>query len=309
MRKNMNFNLRYNKVSISTVTILLFSFFVLSSVRISYSSSNSNTSNKEVFEPLKEKLIAEGVDSSFVENLINDTNVKFNEKFVKINVVGTGKAPDYSSHYNSRAARKSKQFLSENLEQLEAAEKEYGVPKEVITSILYVETRHGGYLGYNNIVSVFLSTALANQEKYYELNSKMLKETYSDDSEELEKYLSKLKKRSEYKSDWAMEQIVALEELDKNSPIPITEIEGSWAGAFGMSQFLPSSYNSWAVDGNGDGLINLFDKDDAIFSVANYLNENGWGKTLKKQRKAVWHYNHSTAYVNAVLKLSELINS
>jgi membrane-bound lytic murein transglycosylase B len=156
---------------------------------------------------------------------------------------------------------------------------------------------------------VFLSTALANQEKYYELNSKMLKETYSDDSEELEKYLSKLKKRSEYKSDWAMEQIVALEELDKNSPIPITEIEGSWAGAFGMSQFLPSSYNSWAVDGNGDGLINLFDKDDAIFSVANYLNENGWGKTLKKQRKAVWHYNHSTAYVNAVLKLSELINS
>jgi len=309
MRENMNFNLRYNKVSVSTITALVFGFFVLSTVRISYSSANSSSNSKEVFEPLKAKLIAEGVDSTFVENLINDTNVEFNDRFVKINVVGTGKAPDYSSHYNSRAVRKSKEFLEENLELLTAAEKKYGVPKEVITSILYVETRHGGYLGYNNIVSVFLSTALANQEEFYEMNSKVLKETYSDNSKDLKKYLSKLKKRSEYKSNWAMEQLVALEKLDKVSPIPITEIEGSWAGAFGMSQFLPSSYITWAVDGNDDGTINLFEKEDAVHSVANYLKENGWGKTEKKQRKAVWHYNHSTAYVNAVLKLSDLIKS
>jgi membrane-bound lytic murein transglycosylase B len=287
----------------------VFSFFVLSTVRISYSSANSNSNSKEVFEPLKAKLIAEGVDSTFVENLINDTNVEFNDRFVKINVVGTGKAPDYSSHYNSRAVRKSKKFLEDNMELLKAAENKYDVPKEVITSILYVETRHGGYLGYNNIVSVFLSTALANQEEFYEMNSRALKETYSDNSKDLKKYLGKLKKRSEFKSNWAMEQLVALEQLDKVSPIPITEIEGSWAGAFGMSQFLPSSYITWAVDGNDDGTINLFEKEDAVHSVANYLKENGWGETEKKQRKAVWHYNHSTAYVTAVLKLSDLIKS
>jgi membrane-bound lytic murein transglycosylase B len=203
---------------------------------------------------------------------------------------------------------KSKEFLDENDAVLQLAENKYGVPKEVITAILYVETRHGNYLGSNNIVSVFLSTALASQPEYIEMNAQALKETYSDNSEALEKYLEKLTSRAEYKTGWALEQLQALEELNKVSPLPITEIEGSWAGAFGMSQFLPSSYISWAVDGNGDGEINLFDKEDAIFSVANYLSSNGWGTSLEKQKKAIWHYNHSSAYVNAVLKLSELIS-
>lgn len=305
----MNFKLTYKSISGFRFGLILCSAFILGSFHISYSSSNNKLTNAEMFEPVALKLIAKGVDSEFVYSLINDKNVIFDESFVKINVIGTGKAADYSSHYNNRAVSKSKIFLEENLAILQAAEDKYGVPKEVITSILYVETRHGGYLGNNNIVSVFLSTALADQDDFIEMNSRTLKETYDKDSEELEKYLSKLNKRAKYKADWAMEQLLALEKLDKLSPVPITEIEGSWAGAFGMSQFLPSSYVSWAVDGNNDGVINLFDKEDAIYSVGNYLSSNGWGKTEEKKRKAVWHYNHSTAYVNAVLKLSELIES
>jgi membrane-bound lytic murein transglycosylase B len=46
---------------------------------------------------------------------------------------------------------------------------------------------------------------------------------------------------------------------------------------------------------------------DAVFSVANYLKTNGWGETEDEQRKAVFHYNNSSAYVDAVLKLAELI--
>ena len=141
------------------------------------------------------------------------------------------------------------------------------------------------------------------------MNSQALKETYSDNSEELNKYLNKLEARAKYKTNWAIEQLQALEKLNKISPLPVNEIKGSWAGAFGMSQFLPSSYISWAVDGNNDGVINLFDKADAIFSVANYLSSNGWGKSDDKQRKAIWHYNHSSAYVDAVIKLSELISA
>lgn len=303
----MNFNLTYKSISGFKFGLLLCSAFILTSVHISYSSSNTMMSSAEIFEPVAKKLVKQGVDSSFIYNLINDKNINFDEKFVKINVIGTGKAADYSSHYNNRAVSKSKEFLSENDAILQLAENKYSVPKEVITSILYVETRHGGYLGNNNIVSVFLSTALADQEEFIDLNARTLKETYSDNSEDLNKYLKKLNERAKYKTNWAMEQLVALEKLNKVSPIPITEIQGSWAGAFGMSQFLPSSYMSWAVDGNGDGVINLFDKEDAIFSVANYLSSNGWGKTETKKRKAIWHYNHSNAYVDAVIKLSELI--
>lgn len=305
----MNFNLTYKSISGLKFGLLLCTAFILSTVRISYSSSNVTISNSEIFKPVAQKLVKQGVDSTFIYNLINDKNIEFNEKFVKINVIGTYSPPDYSSHYNDRAVSKSKEFLGENDGILQAAENKYSVPKEVITSILYVETRHGGYLGYNNIVSVFLSTALADQEEFIQLNALSLKETYSDNSEDLNKYLKKLKDRAKFKTNWAMEQLVALEKLNKVSPIPITDIEGSWAGAFGMSQFLPSSYISWAVDGNGDGVINLFDKEDAIFSVANYLSSNGWGKTEKKKRKAIWHYNHSTAYVDAVIKLSERIAS
>ncbi|PKL79706.1 MAG: hypothetical protein CVV25_06860 [Ignavibacteriae bacterium HGW-Ignavibacteriae-4] len=305
----MNFNLTYKSISGFKFGLVLCSAFILGSVHISYSSANSEMSSAEIFKPVAEKLVKQGVDSAFIYNLINDKNVKFDEGFVKINVIGSGKAADYSSHYNTRAVSKSKTFLEENLAILQAAEDKYGVPKEVITSILYVETRHGGYLGNNNIVSVFLSTALADQSIFIDMNSRTLKETYNNDSEELDKYLTKLKDRAKYKTKWAMEQLVALEQLNKLSPVPITEINGSWAGAFGMSQFLPSSYVSWAVDGNNDKVVNLFDKEDAIYSVGNYLNSNGWGKTDTKKRKAVWHYNHSNAYVDAVLKLSELIAS
>lgn len=303
----MNFNLTYKSISGFKFGLLLCSAFILTSVHISYSSSNTMMTSAEIFEPVAKKLVTQGVDSSFIYNLINDKNINFDEKFVKINVIGTGKAADYSSHYNDRAVSKSKEFLGENDAILQLAENKYSVPKEIITSILYVETRHGGYLGNNNIVSVFLSTALADQKEFIELNARTLKETYTDNSDDLNKFLKKLNERAKFKTNWAMEQLIALEKLNKVSPIPITEIQGSWAGAFGMSQFLPSSYMSWAVDGNGDGVINLFDKEDAIFSVANYLSSNGWGKTETKKRKAIWHYNHSNAYVDAVIKLSELI--
>jgi membrane-bound lytic murein transglycosylase B len=57
------------------------------------------------------------------------------------------------------------------------------------------------------------------------------------------------------------------------------------------------------VDGNGDNKVNLFNVDDAIFSVGNYLKTYGWGPSLEEQRKAVFGYNNSDDYVNAILSL------
>ena len=266
----------------------------------------SVTDKHKFFAPLTKSLSAEGVDSVFIEKLINHSSVEFNEKYVKINVTGYHKKADYSSHYNSRAVRKSKEFYSEYNDLLAVAEKKYGVPKEVITSILWVETRHGSYLGSHHLPSVFVSTAMASEQEFINLNSEVLRDTYAEGSDSLKKYMDKLSARSLKKSKWAIAEIKALSELDKKG-IDIFTLEGSWAGAFGMSQFLPSSYVEWAVDGDGDGKIDLFERQDAIHSVANYLKTNGWGDTNQKQRKAVYHYNHSQDYVDAVLKLAELI--
>lgn len=296
------------KIYITLISSIFFSsIFFLSSFTINSVHFEDNAKVK-IFAPVISKLIEKGVDTNFIKTLINDPRTKFNDKFVKINVTGFLKKPDYSVHYNDRAVRKSVSFLSNNLDILSKCETEYGIPKEVITSILWIETRHGGYTGNNHIPSVFLSTALADQKEYLDMNLKYIQETYEDDSEELRILTKKIIDRAKKKAKWAFEELLALEKIQNVSPIPVTELEGSWAGAFGMSQFLPSSYINWAVDGNGDDRIDLFEVEDAVYSVANYLKINGWGNTTKAKRKAVYHYNHSNEYVDAVLILADKIS-
>lgn len=73
---------------------------------------------------------------------------------------------------------------------------------------------------------------------------------------------------------------------------------GSYAGAVGPMQFLPSTFRRFGVDGDGDGIARITDSDDAIYSAANYLRASGGAVNI---RTGLFAYNHSTAYVNKVL--------
>jgi membrane-bound lytic murein transglycosylase B len=263
------------------------------------------SNNQQRFEHVKNELLKRGVDTLFIQEMINHPSVQADDKYSKINVIPKPGKTDYSKHFNERSIGKTKDFLKENDSLLSAAEAQYGVPKEVIASILWVETRHGGYTGNHHIVSVYLNTALANTEEVIERNKEVVKDYYKNDKKNREKYLKKLQKRSDYKAGWALDQLEALWKISPILPVSIYDLEGSWAGAFGWSQFLPVSYLNWSVDGNGDDIIDLFNIEDAVFSVGNYLKTNGWGDSKKEMEKAVWHYNHSDAYVNAVLTLAE----
>lgn len=265
-------------------------------------------SKKEIFAPVIDRLLNAGVDSAFVDSLVTHSSVDFDKKYTKINVIPKPGKADYSKHFDERSVNKTKAFLEENDSLLQAAEDEYGVPKEVIASILWVETRHGGYLGNHHIISVYLSTALANTEEYLESNREVIEDYYKNDPEEKEKKLEKLEERSNYKAGWALDQLIALWKISPIIPTSIFELKGSWAGAFGWSQFLPESYLKWSVDGDSDDKIDLFNKEDAVYSVGNYLKTNGWGDTQKEKEAAVWHYNHSSAYVNAVLTLANKVS-
>lgn len=258
------------------------------------------------FYPVKEKLLKMNVDSTFIDKMINDSRTKFDEKYCKINVTGFLNKPDYSLHYNDNAVSKTTSFYNENQEKLIEAETKYNVSSFAIAAILWVETRHGAYTGNHHVASVYLSLALTNEPDFIAKNINNLVENFEGDKDDLEQLKKKIISRSEKKSTWALEQLKALYQMSIITRIDVLDIKGSWAGAFGYSQFLPSSYMSWAVDGNDDGTIDLFNIDDAIFSVANYLDINGWGKSDEEQRKAVFHYNNSSDYVNAVLKLAEL---
>lgn len=135
-------------------------------------------------------------------------------------------------------------FWNQYEDALNRAWQVYGVPPEIIVGIIGVETRWGRVMGKTRILDALatLSFNYPRRAEYF--------------SGELETFL-----------------LMARDEQDD----PLNLI-GSFAGAMGYGQFMPSSYKQYAVDFSGDGHINLWDPVDAIGSVANYFKAHGWVK-------------------------------
>ncbi|SQM66027.1 murein hydrolase B [Escherichia coli] len=135
-------------------------------------------------------------------------------------------------------------FWNQYEDALNRAWQVYGVPPEIIVGIIGVETRWGRVMGKTRILDALatLSFNYPRRAEYF--------------SGELEAFL-----------------LMARDEQD--DPL---NLKGSFAGAMGYGQFMPSSYKQYAVDFSGDGHINLWDPVDAIGSVANYFKAHGWVK-------------------------------
>lgn len=108
---------------------------------------------------------------------------------------------------------------------------------------------------------------------------------------------------------WATKEMIAYLEYCYADSIPPHSIKGSYAGAFGYGQFIPSSFNAYAADGNGDGVRQPYAWADVFASVGNYLVKNGYpvsnNADTKQVYKSVYAYNHADNYVKAVLELRD----
>jgi len=260
------------------------------------------------FAALIDPLLDAGMDTSVLITFLTDPKLQFEESLVKINVTGYRKKVDYSHNYAPKAITSSIAFHKQHESVLKDAEAKYGVPSEVITSILWVETKFGTYTGKHYVPSVFFTIALAAEPENIERNKKALRsENPPPTVSELDSLDKRIIARANKKAKWAFGEILALDTLRRVYHKDYTSLYGSTAGAFGWSQFLPSSYIRWSVDGDNDGDRDLFSHQDAIHSIANYLKTNGWGPTQKDHEKAVYHYNNSNDYVNAVLTLARKI--
>ena len=172
--------------------------------------------------------------------------------------------------------------------------------KTVITAILLVETRLGSYLGKRTVINT-LSTMASLVDPV--LRERIWDAIPAKKKPKRETFLKKVERRSK----WGYNELKALLQFTGKEQIEPQGLKGSYAGAMGIPQFMPSNAMTPAKDGDQDGRVDLFSHPDAIFSVANYLKHHGWKPGLSRQRKhkVLFRYNHSNYYVDTLLKISD----
>ncbi|MBP3984242.1 lytic murein transglycosylase B [Pseudoxanthomonas helianthi] len=147
-----------------------------------------------------------------------------------------------------------REFFATHRAELQRVYQRTGVPGEIITAIVGVETSYGGFTGKHRVLDALYTLAF-----YYPRSGDPAKAAYEQ-------------RRELFFRD----ELAQLFALAREEKLDILSVTGSYAGAMGMGQFMPSSYREFAVDGDGDGRRDLFDDYDDIFSsIANYFVKKG----------------------------------
>ena len=191
----------------------------------------------------KKRAINEGISKSTVNNLIDKT--KFLPDVIKYDRYQPEFYEDTKTYISKRTSSKKvklgKIILNKENNIINKVSSEYKVDKNLLLALMGIETNFGNYLGKMDIVSS-LATLSFDQ------------------------------RRSEF---FTKELITLLKLVDAKIIDPST-LFGSWAGAFGNFQFMPSTIKNHAIDYNKDGSIDLKNIEDSFASAANYLSNLGW---------------------------------
>ncbi len=265
------------------------------------------------WSPLIDRLVADGFEESAIRELFSRPEVRFEagpmcyklEELLRKPAKPMPAQPSYNPRrvckplLKEKILNRARCYLRDNAQLLENISAHYCVPKEIIVSILLMETRLGDYLGskyaFNNLASMALSSDLELVRPY------LPKKLVSGKNEEYARTICQVK------SDWAYNELKALIDYTRMSAFDPFTLTGSIYGAIGLCQFMPSNIFPYGVDADDDGRINLFAKSDALHSIANYLREHGWKCSMDKtsQARVIFDYNKSSVYVNTILAVAE----
>jgi membrane-bound lytic murein transglycosylase B len=191
------------------------------------------------------------------------------------------------------------EFLRQHQALFQSAQKKFTVPPKDILGILMWESALGKYTGKYRIFNVFLGLILY-LEQAEQLALEQLK--LAGDSVALappnqDARFNRLRSN-------AVKNAAVLLRMTKNTEAdPLAQL-GSWGGAIGYVQFMPASLR-FAVDADSNGVINLTDWPDAIHSVANYLQQAGYGNSPASRKRAIFAYNRLDSYVNGVMNYAD----
>ncbi len=239
---------------------------------------------------LKYDLVRHGLDKGYVFRTFDDPRNSFLPDVVR-KIAFLRKEPKdiYAKFLTPAVAAQGRAYIQAHRATLSRAEAQYGVAPEVIVGILTVESGLGSNTGKYPVFNVFASLAVMDTPEIIE--GLDLGAAGRD----------RLKK----KAAWARRELQVFLEYCAARHLDPFSYCGSWAGAMGFCQFLPSSLKSCGVSAGGKGPVDLFTHDDAIFSIACYLKKSGFQRQNRASwRRAVLSYNHSDAYADTILTLA-----
>lgn len=144
----------------------------------------------------------------------------------------------------NKRVQDGKSFLHKYRTTFKKVEKKYGIPSQYIAAIIGIESVYGGNVGKYPVFDTLTTLAFEENRRNKFFTKELVK-------------------------------FIRLSNKQKFNP---KNVKGSYAGAIGLGQFMPSSYEGYGVDFNNDGKVSLQHPQDAIASIANYLKENGWKK-------------------------------
>jgi len=163
---------------------------------------------------------------------------------------------------NPSRVKQGVRFIQRYKDTFIKVEKKYGVPKEYIAAIIGIETVYGGNVGKYPVFDTLATLAFEKNRRNKFFYKQLIK-------------------------------FVCLSKTEKFNP---KNVKGSYAGAIGLGQFMPSNYEAYGVDFNGDGRVTLQKAEDAIASIANYFKKNGWRKGEPVATRVKYKGNRFTQY-------------
>ena len=220
-----------------------FLIFFTFSIILTFTNVEANQDFKLWLIDFKKKAVKEGISKNTVDEVMN--NARFLSKVIEYDRFQPEFYEDTKTYISKRTStnkvKKGLDFYKKNENIINNVEKKFNVEKELLLSLMGIETNYGTYVGKMDILSS-LST------------------------------LSFDKRRSEFFTN----ELLILLRLVENNKIDYKTLYGSWAGAFGFFQFMPSTIKNYAIDFNDDDFIDLKDSTDAYASAGNYLSNMGW---------------------------------
>lgn len=249
-----------------------------------------------------------GLSKGFINEALKTYEPESFKATVSLNLLGFLVAPgQHMNHVTPQAARESAKFIKAHSEAFSKAKSKYGVSPAVISSLLWIETRHGDDTGNFHILSVYLHLLQVDRPAYRkELVQLALQKNQKTRQAQANEIPTTMAERTKKKSQWAREQLIALAAIRKSKSLDLKNLRGSYAGAFGLPQFIPSSYRDLARSFDSKAKPNLQKAADAIMSVANYLAKSGWDpKSRAAKIEALMKYNNSRDYAESILEISK----